>query len=170
MAKTFSGKLDGARVLDQVLAERPLRAFVLFSSLAAQLGDFGQCDYAVANAYLGRFAEWRNGEAAAGRRHGRALAIDWPIWEGGHAALGSEGSELFGKALGIRMLARESGLAVMDLALRAADAPAEILVMTGNDNEIARLVGAPVGEAAGVKDTASEGAAMTPAMPLSPGG
>jgi len=147
MAKTFAGKLEGAIALDRVLADRPLRAFVLFSSIAAELGDFGQCDYAVANAFLGRFAAWRNGEVKAGRRQGRTVSLAWPIWEGGHSALGKEGGELIGKALGIHVLPWESGMAVLDLALSATDVPAEILVMTGNENEIARLTGEAHGEA-----------------------
>ncbi|SMF97504.1 Acyl transferase domain-containing protein [Methylomagnum ishizawai] len=141
MARTFSGKLEGALALDRALAQRPLRAFVLFSSLAAELGDFGQCDYAVANAFLGRFAAWRNAEVAAGRRLGRTVALAWPLWEGGHTALGGVGGELMSKALGVRPLARAAGMAVLDLAL-AADGPSEIVVMTGNEREIARLTGA----------------------------
>ncbi len=145
MTKTFAGKLDGALALDRVLAGRPLRAFLLFSSIAAELGDFGQCDYAVANAFLGRFAAWRAAEVKAGLRQGRTVALAWPLWEAGHAALGKEGSELIGKALGIQALAWESAMAILDLALTAADTPAEILIMTGNNNDIARLVGDAAG-------------------------
>ena len=167
MARTFAGKLEGARVLDQVLAERPLRAFVLFSSLAAELGDFGQCDYAVANAFLGRFAEWRQGEVAAGRRRGRTLALAWPIWEGGHAALDSEGGALISKALGIQALALESGMAILDLALTAADAPAEIAIMTGNGHDTARLAGEQekTTPPAGGRDGAESGLAWNPPLP-----
>ena len=141
MARTFASKVDGAHALDQVLAEKPLHAFLLFSSIAAELGDFGQCDYAIANAFLGRFAEWRNREVAAGRRQGRTVALAWPIWEGGHAALDAAGADLISKALGITPLARESGLAILDMVLSATDTPAEIVIMNGNRNDIERLTG-----------------------------
>jgi len=134
MQATFAGKLDGARTLDQVLGGQPLRAFVLFSSLAAEWGDFGQCDYAVANAFLGRFAAWRNQEVEADRRQGSTVALAWPIWEGGHAALGDEGSSLVSKALGIAPLAYADGLAVLDWVLSLAHPPAEIAVMSPTAN------------------------------------
>ena len=130
MQATFASKIDGTRALDRVLAGHPLRAFVLFASLAAEWGDFGQCDYAVANAFLGRFAAWRNREVEAGRRQGGTVALAWPIWEGGHAALGNEGGALVSKALGIAPLAYTAGLAVLDWALSSPNRPAEIAVMS----------------------------------------
>ena len=130
MQATFAGKIDGTRALDRVLAGHPLRAFVLFASLAAEWGDFGQCDYAVANAFLGRFAASRNREVEAGRRQGGTVALAWPIWEGGHAALGNEGGALVSKALGIAPLAYTAGLAVLDWALSSANRPAEIAIMS----------------------------------------
>ncbi len=124
-------KIDGALALDAILADRPLKAFVVFSSLAAEHGDFGQCDYAVANAALVRFAEWRAEEVRQGRRHGRTLALSWPIWSGGHAALSSEGQALFSQALGMPFLEPEAGIATFEAGLAAADAPASLVVTTG---------------------------------------
>ncbi|MCB9878130.1 MAG: SDR family NAD(P)-dependent oxidoreductase [Planctomycetes bacterium] len=69
-------KIDGARVLDEVTADQPLDAFVVFGSTSGLAGIPGQCDYAAANAALDAFAAWRNGA-----RKGRSLSVDWGLWQ-----------------------------------------------------------------------------------------
>ncbi|HYG65241.1 MAG TPA: beta-ketoacyl synthase N-terminal-like domain-containing protein, partial [Thermoanaerobaculia bacterium] len=74
-ARIVSPKVEGARVLDNLLAGQPLDFFVCFSSIASILGEFGQADYCGANAFLDAFAQ-RNA-----RRGGPPfLTIDWDIW------------------------------------------------------------------------------------------
>ena len=53
-------KVEGALVLDHVTRNERLELFALFSSTAGLLGDMGQCDYALANQFLDRFAELRD--------------------------------------------------------------------------------------------------------------
>ncbi|GAA4168664.1 hypothetical protein GCM10022251_59930 [Phytohabitans flavus] len=85
----LAAKVDGARNLDELLGDRPLRLFVLFSSIAAVWGSGGQGAYAAANAYL---------DALAANRAARGLAatsVAWGAWEGdGMAAGGSAEQEL----------------------------------------------------------------------------
>jgi acyl carrier protein len=68
-------KVGGARVLDELTRERPLDAFVLFSSTTALLGVAGLGHYAAANEYLDGLAQRRR---AAGLP---ALSVDWGTWE-----------------------------------------------------------------------------------------
>ncbi|PXX71478.1 acyl transferase domain-containing protein [Nocardia tenerifensis] len=76
-AEVGRAKVVGARNLDELLADRPLAAFVLFSSGAAIWGSGEQAAYAGANAFL-------NGLAAQRRSRGRAAtAIAWGSWDGG---------------------------------------------------------------------------------------
>ncbi|MFF3249386.1 SDR family NAD(P)-dependent oxidoreductase, partial [Streptomyces sp. NPDC002870] len=70
-------KVSGALHLDELLADHPLEAFVLFSSGAGVWGNGGQGPYAAANAYLDALAEWRR---AQGRT---ATSIAWGAWAGG---------------------------------------------------------------------------------------
>ncbi len=67
-------KVAGALALDRTFARDPLDFFVLMSSLTAQLGEFGQADYAAANAFLDAFAEARHAEGAP------MMSIAWDAW------------------------------------------------------------------------------------------
>ncbi|MEV0598849.1 SDR family NAD(P)-dependent oxidoreductase [Streptomyces sp. NPDC050315] len=84
-AETARAKMAGARHLDELLGDRPLDAFVLFSSGAAVWGSAGQAAYGGANAYLDALAQRR-------RANGRtATSIAWGSWDSGmvDAALGA---------------------------------------------------------------------------------
>ncbi|WP_433859674.1 type I polyketide synthase [Streptomyces kronopolitis] len=70
-------KISGACHLDELLADHPLDAFVLFSSGAGVWGNGGQGPYAAANATLDALAAWR-------RAQGRpATSLAWGAWAGG---------------------------------------------------------------------------------------
>ncbi|MEV0324433.1 SDR family NAD(P)-dependent oxidoreductase [Streptomyces sp. NPDC050659] len=76
-AEVGHAKIGGALVLDELLADRPLEAFVLFSSGAAVWGSAGQPAYGSANAVL---------DALAHRRRARGLtatSIAWGALESG---------------------------------------------------------------------------------------
>jgi acyl transferase domain-containing protein len=81
LAEVMAAKVTGAANLDELLGDRDLDCFVLFSSISAVWGSGGQGAYAVANAYLDALAE---------RRHARGLAatsVSWGAWaEGGMAS------------------------------------------------------------------------------------
>jgi acyl carrier protein len=70
----MQGKVEGARLLDQLTAGLPLDFFVLFSSAAALLGAPGQGNYAAANAMLDALAADRSTRGVPG------LSIAWGPW------------------------------------------------------------------------------------------
>jgi acyl transferase domain-containing protein/acyl carrier protein len=77
VAGILAGKAVGARLLDELLGDTPLEAFVLYSSGAGVWGNAGQTAYAAGNAYL---------EALAWHRRSRGLAgtcVAWGAWDGG---------------------------------------------------------------------------------------
>ncbi|WP_447008492.1 type I polyketide synthase [Saccharothrix isguenensis] len=75
--RAAAAKVGGALVLDRLLADRPLSAFVLFSSGAAVWGSAGQAAYGAANACLDALAAARRARGLA------ATAIAWGPWDGG---------------------------------------------------------------------------------------
>ncbi|MGE0415883.1 MAG: SDR family NAD(P)-dependent oxidoreductase, partial [Acetobacteraceae bacterium] len=102
-------KIAGTVVLDRALAGEALDFFVLFSSLASEIGDFGQGAYAAGNAFCDRFAAWREEERAAGRRTGRTLALGWPLWREGRGVLSAEGERIYLATAGMPYLETEQG-------------------------------------------------------------
>jgi acyl transferase domain-containing protein/NAD(P)-dependent dehydrogenase (short-subunit alcohol dehydrogenase family) len=83
MAEVLRAKVFGTRNLDEALRGEPLEHFVMFSSLAAVLGNFGQSDYCYANSYLDAFAEYREALRERGERTGRTLSVNWSFWRSG---------------------------------------------------------------------------------------
>ena len=80
-SRVIDAKVSGARHLQEALADRPLNAFVLFSSISSIWGSAGQAAYAAANAYLDALAEWRRARGQA------ATSVAWGPWaQGGMAA------------------------------------------------------------------------------------
>ncbi|GAB3844839.1 hypothetical protein GCM10027610_059990 [Dactylosporangium cerinum] len=108
-------KADGAWHLHRLTADRPLAAFVLYSSVAATIGSAGQANYAAANAYL-------DGLAAHRHAHGlTAASLAWGLWaptDGGGmgAALQDADANRIGRT-GVLPLPAADALALFDAAL-----------------------------------------------------
>ncbi|WP_345025210.1 SDR family NAD(P)-dependent oxidoreductase, partial [Streptomyces sedi] len=77
LAEVLAAKVDGARHLHELLADRPLDAFVVFSSIAGVWGSGGQGAYAAANAYLDALVAHRRAVGLPG------TAVAWGPWDGG---------------------------------------------------------------------------------------
>jgi aryl carrier-like protein len=105
-------KADVAWALHSLTADRELRLFVLFSSIATALGNPGQANYAAANAFL---------EALAARRHAdgqAALALSWGLWEGREGLLAdlTESDRARMTRGGLVPITAPDGLAMFDAA------------------------------------------------------
>ena len=109
IASCLAPKATGTVVLDCVLRDEALDFFVLFSSLASELGDFGQGAYAAGNAFCDRFAAWREDQRRTSRRHGRTVALGWPLWREGRGVLSAEGERLYLATAGMPYLETEQG-------------------------------------------------------------
>ena len=76
-------KVNGTVNLDEVTKEMELDFFVLFSSITGVMGNLGQADYAMANAFMDSYAAIRNEMVINGKRSGKTVSINWPLWENG---------------------------------------------------------------------------------------
>ncbi|MGH3912186.1 MAG: SDR family NAD(P)-dependent oxidoreductase, partial [Pseudonocardiaceae bacterium] len=105
-AEVMAGKAAGAAHLDELLADQPLDAFVLFSSNAAIWGSGTQGAYAAANAFLDGLAQRRSARGLT------ATSIAWGAWDGG-------GMSTFSPQIQAQLA--QSGLTLMppDLAISA---------------------------------------------------
>ncbi|MBB5140189.1 acyl transferase domain-containing protein/acyl carrier protein [Thermocatellispora tengchongensis] len=106
----LAAKTLGAAHLHDLLGERELDAFVLFSSVAGVWGSGGQAAYAAASAYLDALAEHRRARGLP------ATAVAWGLWA--EVDLGDPEAEA-----GRREQLRRRGVSPMspDLALTALD-------------------------------------------------
>jgi acyl transferase domain-containing protein/thioesterase domain-containing protein/SAM-dependent methyltransferase len=142
MAACLAPKVAGTMALDRALGSEALDFFVLFSSLAGELGDFGQGSYAMANAFCDRFAAWRETERIAGRRHGRTVALGWPLWREGRGVLSAEGEKIYLASAGMPYLETEIGWQAFREAL-AMDAP-QLAVVPGDRTAAIALFTPPI--------------------------
>jgi myxalamid-type polyketide synthase MxaD len=75
LQRVLGAKARGAWLLHRYFDERrPLDFFVLFSSVAAIMGNAGQASYAAANAFLDALAHVRRSQGQ------RALSVNWGLW------------------------------------------------------------------------------------------
>ena len=102
-------KLRGTQVLAELVGDRALSAFVMFSSGAGVWGGSGQGVYAAANAFLDAFAENRR---ALGWP---ALAIAWGAWAGDGMVSDAAGAML--ERIGVKRLAPEIAIEALQDAL-----------------------------------------------------
>ncbi len=107
--RVYDTKVGGLRAMLDATASHPLKAIVLFSSVAARCGNVGQVDYAMANEVLNKVAQ-----AEAARRTDCVVrSLGWGPWRGGMVDAALEARfEALGVALipladGARMLVDE---------------------------------------------------------------
>jgi acyl transferase domain-containing protein/NAD(P)-dependent dehydrogenase (short-subunit alcohol dehydrogenase family)/acyl carrier protein len=119
----FDVKADGWFNILHAIADMPLTATVVFSSIAARFGNAGQTDYSSANDLLCKitssFRTMRPGT--------RGIAIDWTAWGGmGMATRGSIPKMM--ELAGIDMLPPEAGIPLIRRELTAGGTGGEIVV------------------------------------------
>ncbi|MFD4180220.1 SDR family NAD(P)-dependent oxidoreductase, partial [Rhodococcus sp. NPDC058514] len=132
-------KVDAAWHLHRLTANRDLRAFVMFSSLAGVLGAPGQANYAAANMFLDALAHHRH---ALGRP---ALAIAWGMWATPSAMTDNLGAIDLARARrgGMVPMTAGDGLALLDSAMTAG-APTVAAARFDHSGSAAPYVPAPL--------------------------
>jgi NAD(P)-dependent dehydrogenase (short-subunit alcohol dehydrogenase family) len=119
----FDVKSNAWHSLMRAIGDKPLKAAVVFSSVAGRFGNGGQTDYSAANDFMTKsvmsFSNSRPGT--------RGIAIDWTAWGGiGMATRGSIPTMM--AAAGIDMLPPEAGIPVVRRELTQGPAACEIVV------------------------------------------
>jgi NAD(P)-dependent dehydrogenase (short-subunit alcohol dehydrogenase family)/acyl carrier protein len=77
--RVYDTKVSGLNNLLDSTRQDPLKYLVLFSSIAARLGNKGQVDYAMANEVLNKIAQ----SESVRRVDCRVISINWGPWDGG---------------------------------------------------------------------------------------
>lgn len=118
LRNVLAPKLVGAWHLHQLSQAHDLDHFVLYSSVAAQMGGAGQSSYAAANAAISALAERR-------RRSGLpAIAIEWGAWgDGGMAQSLSDAERSLLQQRGMDFLSTQDALEVTSRLLGGESDP-----------------------------------------------
>ena len=133
-------KVQGTLALEDVLRDEPLDFIAYFSSSAAVLGDFGSCDYAIANRFQTAYARYRNGLRELGERTGQAIVVNWPVWkQGSMGGAEEEQTRFYLKTSGQRALETEEGLALFEQLL--GQKTTQHLVLVGKPGRVHRFLG-----------------------------
>ncbi|WP_440119141.1 SDR family NAD(P)-dependent oxidoreductase [Paenibacillus sp. QZ-Y1] len=126
-------KVKGLLVMDEALQNEPLAFRCYFSSLSALLGDFGSCDYAVANRFQMAYAQTQD-------QNIRTISILWPLWrEGGMGSKTSEAMDMYLRTSGLRFLEKDEGIAFFDQVIRQSGT--HQLALAGRSSRIHRFLG-----------------------------
>ncbi|WP_435841811.1 type I polyketide synthase [Streptomyces hygroscopicus] len=118
LARVLDVKVEGARNLDALTADRDLSAFVLFSSTSGTLGGPGHANYAPGNAFLDAIAQDRRSRGLP------ATSVAWGGWAHGGMAEGTVGERLHRH--GVRLMDPELATAALQQALDHDDATVAI--------------------------------------------
>ncbi|HWO59054.1 MAG TPA: SDR family NAD(P)-dependent oxidoreductase, partial [Umezawaea sp.] len=112
-ADVLAAKVAGAVHLDDLLGDRELDAFVLFSSIAGVWGSGHQAAYAAANAFLDGLALNRRSRGLA------ATSVSWGPWADGGMADGDAADQLLRR--GVNRLPAARAITALQRALGTAD-------------------------------------------------
>lgn len=110
LSAVWGPKAVGFEVLDEILADEPLRHFTVCSSLSAWIGNPGQAAYCAANAYVDGAVHHREKLRRAGERHGQSVSIAWPYWADGGMRISDEAIAALKRDLGMIPLPRAIGV------------------------------------------------------------
>ncbi|WP_420710852.1 SDR family NAD(P)-dependent oxidoreductase [Streptomyces sp. NRRL S-118] len=113
-AEVCSGKVAGARHLDELTRSHDLDAFVLYASGAGVWGSAGQGAYAAANAELDALAQRRRADGLP------ATSLAWGVWAGEGMGDG-DGAEYL-RRRGVRAMAPAAALDVLARSIGGEDA------------------------------------------------
>ncbi len=127
--EVLAPKVDGLVNLDEESKDLTLDFFVVFSSLAGVFGNIGQADYATANAFMDAYAEYRNKLVIAGRRKGKTLSINWPLWQEGGMKVNEETLNNMRQSSG--MIAMDTEIGINAFYRCMANGEVQIMVSNG---------------------------------------
>ncbi|WP_108807996.1 SDR family NAD(P)-dependent oxidoreductase [Aquimarina spinulae] len=129
-------KSKGIMVLDEILNEQPLDFVCYFSSSAAMLGDFGSCDYAIANRFLMAYAYYREQK---NQNNGKSVVINWPFWKDGGMGKGDfEQAAFYLKSSGQDVLETSEGITIWNDIIQSNQT--QTLVLKGKPNRVEQFL------------------------------
>ncbi|WP_159397267.1 SDR family NAD(P)-dependent oxidoreductase [Sorangium cellulosum] len=138
-------KVHGTVLLDEATSDDPLDWFAVTSSLAGLIGSATQTDYVFATGFQDEYMGYRERLRAEGKRRGKSLSVDWPLWEEGGTRVEQVLADHVRAQTGVAQLPTHKGIEAFERALRADSS--QVVVLYGRlDRADDLLGGAALGE------------------------
>lgn len=106
--RVLAPKVYGTQNLYKLAQESGSGFLMLFSSVVSAWGNYGQCDYAMANRYMDTFAAANNSDRL------RVVSVNWPLWSDGGMTIGAEYAEQMERAYGISEISSAQAFSVLN--------------------------------------------------------
>ena len=132
-SQVLAPKVFGTVNLDLASQDVNLDFLMLFSSGASVMGNVGQSDYAVANGFLDQFADHRNRLVASGKRKGRTISVNWPLWKDGGMCMPQHGQDVMRETTGMHAMQTRTGIRAF---YRCLEAQQQTVVIEGQVEKI----------------------------------
>ncbi|MCI5116355.1 MAG: amino acid adenylation domain-containing protein [Candidatus Electrothrix sp. LOE1_4_5] len=132
-------KVYGTVYLDEATQNEPLDFFVLFSSVIAIMDNIGQGDYAYANAFMDHFAEKREQLRITGKRFGKTLSINWPLWQQGGMQVDHQTEKWLADTMGMFAISNDMGVKTFLQGLESETS--QLIVIEGDRKKITKALG-----------------------------
>ncbi|MCO5974061.1 SDR family NAD(P)-dependent oxidoreductase [Actinoallomurus sp. WRP6H-15] len=118
LATVFGAKVDAAWHLHELTRDRPVRSFILFSSITGITGGAGQANYAAANSFLDALACHRRAQGLPG------VSLAWSLWDTGGGMSGglSPADKARWSRSGYVPLREDNAVRLLDAALATDEA------------------------------------------------
>jgi acyl transferase domain-containing protein/acyl carrier protein/2-polyprenyl-3-methyl-5-hydroxy-6-metoxy-1,4-benzoquinol methylase len=125
--EVFAAKIKGTRNLDLATKDFSLEFMITCSSVAGVNGNAGQSDYASANAWMDNYTHYRESERINGRRHGKTLSINWPLWKEGGMHISAEAEIFMMQHFGLAPMPTEVGIEAFESLMNSGIAQGMVL-------------------------------------------
>ncbi len=141
ISEVLAPKVEGTIFLDKATENEALDFFVLFSSISAETESLGLAGYAYANSFMDNYATRRESLRAQGKRFGKTLSINWPLWKEGGMQIDEPTKKILFQTLGMIPLQRENGLKAFVKGLTLPQP--RFLLVEGDRQKIKNTLGVP---------------------------
>ncbi|WP_444996462.1 SDR family NAD(P)-dependent oxidoreductase [Aliikangiella sp. IMCC44359] len=148
LLQVMTPKVAGLINLDAASDKLDLDFFVLFSSISSAIGNSGQADYSMANAFLDTYADYRN---ALKEKKGLTLSINWPLWEEGGMAIDEQTEQWMRDNTGMVPLKTTTGIDAFYRALNSSQS--QIMITEGIVTKMKQRILAQSAAKAAIKST-----------------
>lgn len=133
--QVIAAKVKGTLYLYEAMKSGNIDIMVLFSSMAAVIGNVGQSDYAYANGFMDALAN----KSVNKLSYGKIISINWPLWEKGGMSVTDDVKVMMKKKLGVNLLSDKVGLTAFEDILSSGIS--QIMVLDGQQEEIVEKLG-----------------------------